>query len=150
VARSHSNIPNPDDAIRRTGLRRTVPRAVVARVLQENGGHHSVGEIQDLIERDHSSASTVARSSVYRALEALEGAGLVVAIRAGQEEARFEWAEQSHHHLICDDCGHVSEVSLESAPALEREVSQAFGFNTRVRHLALRGTCRACTPAGGA
>ena len=151
MPRTHSRRPSrdPDDAIRRTGLRRTVPRAVVARVLQANGGHHSVGDIQDLIERDHSSASTVARSSVYRALEALEGAGLVVAIRAGQEEARFEWAEQSHHHLICDDCGHVSEVTLDTAPALEREVSQTFGFHTRVRHLALRGTCRACAAVGG-
>lgn len=140
---------DPDDAIRRTGLRRTVPRAIVARVLEANAGHHSVGEIQDLIDRDYSEAATIARSSVYRALEALEGAGLVVAIRVGQEEARFEWAAQSHHHLICDDCGHVSEVTLDAAPALEREVSEAFGFNTRVRHLALRGTCRGCASAEG-
>lgn len=140
---------DPDDAIRRTGLRRTVPRVVVARVLEANAGHLSVGEIQNLIDRDYSEAATIARSSVYRALEALEGAGLVVAIRAGQEEARFEWAAQSHHHLICDDCGHVSEVTLDTAPALEREVSETFGFHTRVRHLALRGTCRGCASAGG-
>ena len=74
-----------------------------------------------------------------------KAAGLAVAVRAGQEEVRFEWAEQSHHHLICDQCGHVSEVSLDAAPALERQVSRAFGFETRVRHLALRGTCRSCT-----
>ncbi|MGE3961886.1 MAG: Fur family transcriptional regulator [Dehalococcoidia bacterium] len=138
-----------DEAIRRTGLRRTVPRAVVARVLQANSGHLSVGEIQELIDRDHGEAAGIARSSVYRALEALEGAGLIVAVRAGQEEVRFEWAEQSHHHLICDQCGHVSQVELNAAPALEREVSRTYGFKTRIRHLALRGTCRSCTGARG-
>ena len=146
MAHPHSKAPaDTDEAIRRSGLRRTVPRAVVARVLQANPGHLSVGEIQELIDRDHGEAAGIARSSVYRALEALEAAGLAVAVRAGQEEVRFEWAEQSHHHLICDQCGHVSEVSLDAAPALEREVSRAFGFETRVRHLALRGTCRSCT-----
>jgi len=138
-----------DEAIRDSGLRRTVPRAVVARALEANTGHHSVGDIQALIDRDYSDAATIARSSLYRALEALEGAGLVVAIRAGQDDVRFEWAGQAHHHLICDDCGHVSEVSLDAAPALEREVSSTYGFNTRVRHLALRGTCRGCSAARG-
>lgn len=144
-----SAVRSPDEAIRRSGLRRTVPRAVVARALEANAGHHSVGDLQALIDRDYSEAATIARSSVYRALEALEGAGLVVAIRAGQDEVRFEWAERAHHHLICDGCGHVAEVSLDAAPALEREVSRTFGFSTRVRHLALRGTCRGCTAADG-
>lgn len=142
-------VRTPDEAIRRSGLRRTVPRAVVARALQANAGHHSVGDLQTLIDRDYSEAATIARSSVYRALEALEGAGLVVAIRAGQDEVRFEWAEGAHHHLICDECGHVSEVSLDAAPALEREVASTYGFNTRVRHLALRGVCRGCAAAEG-
>ena len=144
-----NSVRTPDEAIRRSGLRRTVPRAVVARALQANAGHHSVGDLQALIDRDYSEAATIARSSVYRALEALEGAGLVVAIRAGQDEVRFEWADGAHHHLICDECGHVSEVSLDAAPALEREVATTYGFNTRVRHLALRGTCRGCASAGG-
>ncbi len=142
-------IRDTDEAIRRSGLRRTVPRAVVARALEANSGHHSVGDIQALISRDYSEAAPIARSSVYRALEALEGVGLVVAVRVGQDEVQFEWAGEAHHHLICDDCGHVSEVTLDAAPALEREVSRTFGFSTRVRHLALRGTCRGCSGAKG-
>ncbi len=134
-----------DRAIRATGLRRTVPRAVVAQVLQANPGHLTVGEIQDHIARDFPEAAGMARSSVYRALEALEGAGLVVAVRGGQEETRFEWdGHHGHHHLICDDCGHIAEVALDSAHSLEREAQRSFGFQTRVRHLALRGTCGRC------
>lgn len=133
-----------DRAIRDSGLRRTVPRAVVARALRANPGHHSVGEIQEAIARDFGDAAGIARSSVYRALEALEGAGLVVAIRANQEDLRFEWAHRSHHHLICDECGHVAEVTLNAVTAIEREAARSHGFQTKVRHLALRGTCRGC------
>lgn len=134
-----------DRAIRASGLRRTLPRSVVADVLCANPGHLTVSEIEEIIARAHPGAATIARSSIYRALEALEGAGLVAAIRSGQQEARFEWdGGHGHHHLICDDCGHVSEVRLDATLTLEQEAERVHGFRTRVRHLALRGTCTPC------
>ena len=136
-----------DRAIRASGLRRTTPRAVVAAVVHGHAGHHTVGEIQAYLEADFP-AIAIARSSVYRALEALEDAGLVVTVRRGQEETRFEWAGAPHHHLICQDCGHSAEVHLETARQIEREVEQAFNFEARVRHLALRGRCGHCRTAG--
>jgi len=132
-----------DRAIRASGLRRTTPRSVVSAVLHGHPGHHTVGEIQEFLEVEFP-AIAIARSSVYRALEALEGAGLVVTVRGGQEETRFEWAGTPHHHLICDDCGHTAEVRLDVARQIEREVRQTFNFETRVRHLALRGRCSHC------
>jgi Fe2+ or Zn2+ uptake regulation protein len=138
-----------DDAIRASGLRRTVPRNGVAEALRRHPGHHTVGELQTLIAAEAPEATGIARSSVYRALDSLERAGLVVSIRAGQEEARFEWAATPHHHLICDGCGHVSEVALDAAEALEREARTGHGFTTRVRHLTLRGWCGGCASTRG-
>lgn len=138
-----------DDAIRQSGLRRTMPRAVVAAVLVRRARHHTVGEIEAAIEREHPGARGIARSSVYRALEALESAGLVVAVRSPQEEGRFEWAgAATHHHLICEACGHIAEVTLAGARSLEQEARREHGFDVRVRHLALRGTCGGCREAG--
>jgi Fe2+ or Zn2+ uptake regulation protein len=137
-----------DAAIRQSGLRRTTPRAVVASVLHSHPGHHTVGEIEAAIEREHPDARGIARSSVYRALEALESTGLVVAVRSPQEEARFEWeGVATHHHLICDGCGGTSEVTLAGAHSLEQEARREHGFHARVRHLALRGTCGGCREA---
>lgn len=134
-----------DAAIRASGLRRTTPRALVASVLHRHSGHHTVGEIQRYIEQDYPRAASIARSSVYRALEALEGAALVVALRSAQAETRFEWeGSHTHHHLICDDCGHTREVRFAAARALEREAQRQHGFRAHVRHLALHGTCAPC------
>lgn len=134
-----------DAMIRESGLRRTVPRAAVAAMLREHPGHHTVGQIEALIAAHYTPAPGIALSSIYRALEALERAGLVVGVRSGQEEARFEWeGDHAHHHLICERCGGVKEVSLDAARSLEREAHRQHGFTTRVRHLALRGTCAPC------
>ncbi|MBM3140127.1 MAG: transcriptional repressor [Chloroflexi bacterium] len=140
-----------DQAIRSAGLRRTVSRSVVSSTLRHHRGHHTVEEIEALAQQEFPAASGIAKSSLYRALEALEGAGLVVAVRGAQEEARFEWSgdEGSHHHLVCDRCGATQEVALESARAVEREAKRAFGFATRVQHLALRGLCEGCAAREG-
>jgi len=139
-----------DDAIRASGLRRTVPRGVVAAALRRHPGHHTVGDIQGFIAQDSPEAAGIARSSVYRALESLERAGLVVSVRTSLEEAQFEWeGPHAHHHLICDGCGHVTQVELDAAAALEREVQQQHGFSMQVRHLALRGRCGACREEEG-
>jgi Fur family transcriptional regulator, ferric uptake regulator len=88
----------------------------------------------------------VARSTVYRALESLEGAGLVHALRTPQAEMRFEWVadQPGHHHVTCDGCGAEVEVPLTSALSLQREIRDQSGFEVSVRHLALRGRCPGC------
>ena len=135
-----------DEAIRASGLRRTTPRALVASVLHRHPGHHTVAEVQEYIEADYPRAASIARSSVYRALEALEGAALVVALRSAQAETRFEWeGSHAHHHLICEACGYTREVRLAGVRALEREAKREHGFEAQVRHLALRGTCAPCS-----
>ncbi|MQC18401.1 MAG: transcriptional repressor [Chloroflexi bacterium] len=136
---------NTDQAIRNHGLRRTIPRSIVARVLQDNPGHHSVGDIQRLIDESYVEATAMARSSIYRALEALEGAGLAQSVRTSQEETQFEWVREPHHHLICTHCGQMAEVRLQSTQAVERETVRQHGFSAAVRHLAIRGTCRGCS-----
>ena len=134
-----------DRAIREAGLRRTSPRAAVAEALRHSGGHRTADEVHATLQAE-AGRPVMARSTVYRALEALEAAGLVQAVRSPQSEMRFEWVgdRADHHHLTCEDCGQESEVTLTSIRALQREVATSFGFDVAARHLALRGRCAAC------
>ncbi|GMU39721.1 MAG: hypothetical protein AMXMBFR23_05870 [Chloroflexota bacterium] len=133
-----------DRAIRDAGLRRTSPRSAVAVALRHAGGHRTADEVLARL-REEPDGEAVARSTVYRALESLEAAGLVHGVRSPQSEMRFEWSDDSdHHHLTCDVCGHESEVALTSVRTLQREVRQAAGFDVSIRHLALRGRCAGC------
>jgi len=144
------DLTETDRVIRESGLRRTTPRAVVAHALRSNPGHHTVGDIQMIVDRDFSEVAGMARSSLYRAIEALEGAGLVHALRTSQEEVRYEWIEHAHHHLICTGCGSTEEIALPSIQQVEKEIAREHRFTTEVRHLALKGECRSCARRSGA
>jgi Fur family transcriptional regulator, ferric uptake regulator len=117
----------------------------VAAALRHGGGHRTAEEVLAQLSVDDA-GTQVARSTVYRALEALEGAGLVHALRTPQAEMRFEWAagQPGHHHLTCDGCGAEVEVPLTSVAGLQREVREQSGFDVSVRHLTLRGRCSGC------
>ncbi len=92
------------------------------------------------------------RSSAYRHLTDLESAGLVRRVAAGDEFTRFELAEDltgHHHHLVCLNCGKVTDVILPSgfeqqaARAIARLADEA-GFQAHSHRLDVLGLCAAC------
>lgn len=131
--------------IRAAGLRRTTPRALVLRTLLATRGHLTASEIFEQIDDEHP-AEPIAVSTVYRALEALEGKGVVSALRSRSGETRYEWAPErpAHHHLICGACGEVVELDLETVEELAREIEARTGFQPDIRHLAIDGVCEHC------
>ena len=70
----------------------------------------------------------------------------------GAERAHYELAEEltsHHHHLICETCGAVSDITFDER--LERtlgrgfqQVADATGFVPRHHAIDLFGLCAAC------
>jgi Fe2+ or Zn2+ uptake regulation protein len=96
---------------------------------------------------------SLAQSSVYRNLAALELAGVVRRIATNDDFARFELAEavsgHHHHHLICSTCGAIEDFTLpprvEAAVAKELEgVARKRSFETADHQLDLLGRCADC------
>ncbi len=97
--------------------------------------------------------SGLPQSSAYRNLTILEEAGVVQRIATSDDHARFELSEmitgQHHHHLICDRCGMIFDVTLpaELEEALEASLSaqaSAMGFVGDHHRVDLVGTCAEC------
>jgi Fur family ferric uptake transcriptional regulator len=101
-----------------------------------------------LLERDGS----LAQSSAYRNLGVLIDAGVVRRLVHGGDHARYELAEgltEHHHHLICETCGTVVDVTLP--PRLESSLDRAFddlarasGFAPSHHAIDVYGTCADC------
>ena len=97
--------------------------------------HQSMEEIRDR-------CPGVGLVTVYRTLDLLSGLGLVRRLDLG-DGPRYELAEDHHHHLICEDCGSVSE--FEQCPLnLARLPGIGEGFEVRSHSLEVYGTCAAC------
>ncbi len=95
----------------------------------------------------------LAQSSAYRNLSLLEGAGVVRRLVHGGEHAHFELAEsltEHHHHLICESCGQVRDITLDAG--LERTLDRSFdelaaneGFTPTHHTVDVYGVCGDCT-----
>lgn len=96
--------------------------------------------------------SGLALSSAYRNLSLMEGAGIVRRLVHGSDHAHYELAEEltrHHHHLICEACGSVSDVTFDER--LERSLGRTFqrvadetGFRPRHHAIDLFGRCASC------
>lgn len=95
------------DRLRAAGLRATRPRRLVLDAVERLGGHRSADDVLDALRGD---GAQLSRQGVYDALDALVGAGLVVAADVGHGSARYEPAATAHHHFVCRVCGAVSDV----------------------------------------
>ena len=91
-------------------------------------------------------------SSVYRALHLFHRLNVVRRLQLGEGASRYELAEAyrgHHHHLVCDACGRIEDVSR--CP-LEGDALRTVGAGLAVRahSLELFGLCRRCLRKGGA
>jgi Fe2+ or Zn2+ uptake regulation protein len=82
----------------------------------------------------------------------MEDVGIVRRLVHTTEHARYELAEdltEHHHHLICEVCGTVRDITL--TPSLERKLDTAFddlaideGFVLTHHAIDLYGRCASC------
>jgi Fe2+ or Zn2+ uptake regulation protein len=128
-------------ALRAAGYRVTPQRLVVHRTLVELGRHVGAEELLGEVERR---LPNVSLPTVYSALDALEDAGLVRRVSAGQGRALYDARPADHHHLVCRRCGAVEDldarVSLSGALASAREN----GFAPDGAEVVVRGLCASC------
>lgn len=125
-----------------TSARRTILEALIA-----HSGHPTA---EQLTARVQASQPEVHESTVYRFLEELERLGVVDHVHLGHGPAVYHFADDSHHHLVCERCGLVVEVPDTTLDALRRRLRADHGFEVDPRHFAVLGRCQACAgrPAG--
>ena len=136
--------------LRDRGMRVTPQRAHVWRLLAESGAHLSAEEIW---EKARDGLPGMELSTVYRSLEALREADLVVESRLPEGPALFEARASSHPHLVCERCGKVShsETSPEVTSGLLAALAAGSeGFEVREVQVVARGTCAECAGREGA
>lgn len=85
-------------------------------------------------------------ANVYRALEALTKAGVLVRSDVRRGGAHYEYPHSHHHHIVCSDCGHTEEVEDCADKSLEKKVLRNSDSFAAVRTHALEffGQCKNC------
>ena len=136
-----------DAALRASGYRVTPQRQLVLEAITKLD-HASPEEIFAEVQQK---ARGVNVSTIYRTLELLEQLGLVTHAHLGHGAPRYHLAAEAQHvHLVCRDCGGVTELAPDVARPLVILLDEEQGFETDVGHLTVFGTCRSCRSGPGA
>jgi len=116
------------------GYKATPQRLAVLRALAAEQ-HQSMGEIRRRCPE-------IGIVTVYRTLDLLAELGIVRRLDLG-DGARYELAEDHHHHMICEACGDISE--FEECPLdPERLPLEHSEFEVRSHSLEVYGRCAEC------
>ncbi|MBM3129861.1 MAG: transcriptional repressor [Chloroflexi bacterium] len=130
--------------LRQAGYRLTPQREAVIAVLGETHAHLTAPEI---LRRAQEHIPHLNKSAVYRALDVLTHLSLVNPIDLGKGEIQYELnCLPHHHHLVCQQCGKITDVGESVFGELEKILRTQYGFAPFLYHFAIFGICRACQP----
>jgi Fur family ferric uptake transcriptional regulator len=83
--------------------------------------------------------------TIYRNTESLLELKLVTKVNLGGKEACYELNGKHHHHIVCENCGKVSDIK-NCHVALQKNTLKDSGFAALKNHsLEFFGLCLACS-----
>lgn len=130
--------------VRRHGGRATPARRLLLDTLFASSEHRSA---EELAAEVRARAPDVHLSTIYRNLEELERLGVIDSARLGGGPATYHLASAAHGHLVCEECGTMTEVPDEIFAELVRVAGTRYGFAINPHHFAVTGRCASCRPS---
>ena len=132
--------------LKRAGLKLTPQRIAIVREIADDRSHPTA---QALFERLRASFPTMSFATVYATLGALSNCGLTGALTLGPDAraVRFDPNTEPHHHAVCDGCGLVIDIDIESSrsgAAAPPAADHLEGFKVLREERVYRGLCSRC------
>ena len=127
--------------LKKRDLMVTSPRVRLLQFLEGRDDHPTAEMIHSAVSEKVPSLS---KTTVYTTLELFRQEGLVSVLTITPSELRYEFGQEVHYHLLCDDCGRIYDIEV-GRPYIgsllhgEHKVKEVHGY--------FRGTCKHCLEA---
>jgi Fur family ferric uptake transcriptional regulator len=138
----HRKISDAFDAyLSRLGLRQTKQRRVIVEAVLLVGPHV---DAETIMNQARQIDKSIGLATVYRTLQLMTAAGILLEHSFGKERSTFEFAspdKEHHDHLICNQCGSIVEFYDDSIEKLQLEVAKKLGFKLKTHRMELFADC---------
>jgi Fur family transcriptional regulator, ferric uptake regulator len=134
-------IQAPEHALREAGLRPTRQRLTVLAAMRGREGSITA---QDLHAELRQAGEPIGLTTIYRTLASLTDAGLLDTFTREGEQAFRLCGDAHHHHLVCETCNRVEEITAEEVERWVSEVAEHRGFTVTGHRADIFGVCAAC------
>lgn len=124
------------------GERLTIQRRLVLETLCAHKGHMTVEGIREQLA---GRGMALDQATIYRIVQWLKETGLVAQTDLGTGSIVYEIiGGDCHHHLVCLECGTVTDLEDEALEQLRELLRRQHGFDPRIDHMAIFGRCHYC------
>ncbi len=123
--------------------RKSKQKEAILKMVKGTTSHPTATWVYDQVRRE---IPNISLGTVYRDLKLLAQEEQILDIAINGTLNRFDGNIQYHHHLICEQCGHVFDVM--SKEAMERTmvsgIVQETGFKVTRHRYEFYGLCQDC------
>ncbi len=126
------------------GMRSTAQRRLIVDTFLQGAAHMT---IEDLLNEVRSRDRGIGYATVYRTLKLLAECGVASERKFGDGLSRYELADDAsahHDHLICVNCGKITEFEEPRIEAIQDEVALRHNFTITSHKHEMYGLCSDC------
>jgi len=127
--------------IKQVKYKKSRQRQRILEILQGTNTHPTADWIYDLAKKDIKNLSL---GTVYRNLNILVDQGLAKKLDFGSTYDHFDAVVDNHYHLICEKCGSILDLEMETDENLVKEASKKTSFKIRDHRIEFFGLCKKC------
>lgn len=132
--------------LRDQGYRITPQREMIVQIIAHCGKHMTAEEVMENVRKQTNSINI---ATVYRTLDMLVENGLASRFDLGNGKTAYATGQHGPHiHLVCKQCGSVTEISEEDFSPFLNKIEELHDFDCHPYHFSVHGVCKACKSSG--
>ncbi len=136
------------ELLKKNGYKYTIQREVILETLYTSDEHLTPELLHQLIKEKYPELKT-GIATVYRTLSLLEESDMVTSLSFGAQGKKYELGAKEHHdHMICTQCGAITEFVDEAIEERQHHIAEELGFLMQDHSMQIYGICKACQNKG--
>lgn len=130
--------------LKENSLKFTIQREVILETLYNSDEHLTPESLHQQIGRKFPELKT-GIATVYRTLALLEESNMVTSLSFGAQGKKYELGAKEHHdHLICTNCGTITEFVDDDIEKRQHAITKALDFEMSDHSMQIYGICKNC------
>lgn len=129
--------------IRSKGLRNTPQRNNILEIFLKHEEHVSAEELYELVKKRY---PEIGQATVFRTVKTFCEAGLATRLQdeAGVIKYEHAYKHTKHGHLVCRNCGRITEFNDRVLDELQTRIAKKNKFQSDGITVNISGLCRDC------
>ncbi len=122
-------------------MKMTKQRRVIVEELNKLKTHPTATVLYELVRKR---LPRISLGTVYRNLEILSDAGIILKLETAGTQKRFDGTVENHYHVRCVQCGQVDDLPFSLLEDIEDALHGLSDYKILSHRLEFQGICPSC------